>query len=210
MLAAGISYTPEEAVVVAEELGYPVALKAVACDITHKTDVGGVALNLRDSRAVREAFAEIDKRLRARESGVSIEGMLVQAMVIPGTEVIVGMKRDVQFGPVLMVGLGGIFTEVLNDVALRVAPVSREDALEMMRELQAYPLLAGVRGGAPADLEALALIVERVSWLALDCPHIVELDLNPVIVHGLGQGAVAVDALLVLNQTRFEDTGMTW
>jgi len=175
-------------VALAGELGYPVAMKV----------------------AVREAFAQIDKSVRARESRVDIEGMLVQAMVAPGTEVIVGMKREVQFGPVLMVGLGGVFAEVLKDVALRVAPVNSEDALEMMQELRAYPLLAGARGGAPADLEALALIMERVSRLALDCPQIVELDLNPVIVHRVGQGAIAVDALLVLNQPRFEDAGTTW
>jgi len=210
MPAAGIGHTPEEAVALAGELGYPVAMKVVTRSIMHKTDVGGVALNLRDPQAVREAFAQIDKSVRARESRVDIEGMLVQAMVAPGTEVIVGMKRDVQFGPVLMVGLGGVFAEVLKDVALRVAPVNSEDALEMMQELRAYPLLAGARGGAPADLEALALIMERVSRLALDCPQIVELDLNPVIVHRVGQGAIAVDALLVLNQPRFEDAGTTW
>jgi len=210
MPAAGMTHTPKEAVALAGELGYPVALKVIARDITHKTDVGGVALNLRDARAVREAFSQLTDSVRAQELQVDIEGVLVQAMVASGTEVIVGMKRDVQFGPVLMVGLGGIFAEVLKDVALRVAPVNCEDALDMLQELQAYPLLAGARGRSPADLEVLALIVERVSWLALDCPQIAELDLNPVIVHGAGLGAVAVDALLVLNQPRVEDAGETW
>ena len=202
MPAAELAHTPEGAASVAGRLGYPVALKVVARDAIHKTDIGGVALNLQDAEAVREGFSRIAENVRAQEPPVSLEGVLVHAMAAPGTEVIVGMKRDVQFGPVLIVGLGGIFAEVLKDVAMRVAPVNREDALEMLRELKAYPLLAGARGGAPADLEALALIVERVSWLALDCPQIAELDLNPVIVHQAGQGAVAVDVLLVLNQTR--------
>jgi len=202
MPSARVARTEDEAVSGAEAVGCPVALKISSRNIAHKTDAGGVALNLRDGGEVRQAYRRIMDGVCSREPRPDVEGVLVQAMVSGGLELIVGMKRDPQFGPVLMVGLGGIFTEVMEDVTLRVAPVSVEDALDMLRELKAYPLLRGVRGSRPADVEALARIVERVSRIALDCPSISEQDLNPVIVSRRGRGAVAVDALLVLDQAR--------
>lgn len=198
--ASRLARTVEEAVAAAAEtLGYPVALKIVSPQVLHKTEAGGVRLALGDALAVRHAFAEVVAAARAYAPDATIEGVLVQRQAPPGGhEVIVGMKRDEQFGPVVLVGLGGVFTEVLRDTALRVAPLTMADAQAMLPELRGYPLLAGARGQPPADLDALADVLGRVADLALACPTLVELDLNPVFVYPQGQGCLAVDARLML------------
>lgn len=200
---AGIPVTPttlahdaDEAVAAADKLGYPVVLKIVAGAITHKSDVGGVELSLDDPDAVRAAFDRIQSAAAAAAPGVEIDGVSVQPMAKPGTEVIIGMTKDPHFGPVLMFGLGGIFVEVLKDVAFRVVPLETRDAKQMIREIQGFPVLEGYRGAPPADLAALESLLLKLSAFAEAHPEVSELDLNPVFAYD--DGAIAVDARIVL------------
>jgi len=193
-----LAATPEEAIAAAEEMGYPVVLKVASPDILHKTDVGGVRLNLRSPADVRDAFDLIVYRASRYVPGARIWGCLVQKMVPPGREVLIGMSRDPQFGPLVAFGLGGIYVEALKDVVFRVAPFGPEEAAEMIREIRSYPLLEGVRGEPPADHAALVDALCRVSQLVTDFPEIVELDINPLVVYEEGRGAVALDMRVVL------------
>ena len=196
---ARLARTGDEAVEAAQEIGFPVALKIASPDILHKSDVGGIELNLSDAEQVQRAYDRILSRARQHAPQGEIWGVLVQEMIDPGREIIVGVNRDPQFGPLVMFGLGGIYVEVLEDVAFRLAPVTAHEACEMIDEIKAAPLLHGVRGEEPADLEAIAEIVQRVSQLACDFSEIAEMDLNPVIVHR--QGAVAIDARLSVERS---------
>ncbi len=195
-----LAETPEEAVEIAEEIGYPVVLKLASPDILHKTDVGGVKLNLNSPDDVRDAFDLIVYRAGRYVPGALIWGCQVQQMVPGGREVLLGMSRDPQFGPLVAFGLGGIYVEALKDVAFRVAPFSREEADEMIREIRSYPLLEGVRGESPADHEAMVDALLRISQLVTDFPEIVELDINPLMVFDEGRGAMAIDMRLVLQK----------
>lgn len=195
---ARLARTKDEAVAVARETGcFPVALKVVSPQITHKTDVGGVKLNLADEAAVADAFDQIMASVKAAAPEATIDGVSVQAMARPGTEVIIGMTKDPQFGPVLMFGLGGILVEVLKDVSFRVVPLTPRDARQMVREIKGYPLLEGYRGSEPADVAALEKMILRLSDFVEATPEIAELDLNPVFAYK--DGAVAVDARIVLS-----------
>ncbi len=194
-----LAETSDEAVEIAEEIGYPVVLKVASPDILHKTDVGGVKLNLRSPEDVRDAFDLIVYRAGRYVEGARIWGCLVQEMVTSGREVLLGMSRDPQFGPLVAFGLGGIYVEALKDVAFRVAPFSREEAEEMIREIRSYPLLEGIRGEPPADHEAMVDALLRISQLVTDFPEIVELDINPLMVFEEGRGAMAIDMRLVLS-----------
>jgi len=177
----------------------PVALKIQSPDIPHKTEADAIRLNVSGAGAVRGAYEEVMAAAKAYKPDARIEGVLVQEMVADGHEVLVGVSRDPVFGPVLTVGLGGIYVEILKDVAFRLPPICRTEALEMLRELRAYPLLAGARGRAPADIEALTACMERISWLAVDLQdQVVEADINPLMMLAAGQGARIVDALVVL------------
>jgi acetyltransferase len=189
-----LAQTSVDAVAAAEGIGYPVAMKISSPTILHKTDIGGVLLNLRNAEEVKHAFQAITARARR----TLIWGVLVQEMIQGGREVILGMSRDKSFGPLLMFGLGGIYVEVLKDVAFRVAPVSRKEALRLIREIQTYPLLKGVRGERPADAEAMAEAICRLSQLVTDFENILEMDINPLLVLPEGEGAVAVDARLTV------------
>jgi len=193
-----LAATPEEAIEAAEEMGYPVVLKVASPDILHKTDVGGVKLDLRSPDDVRDGFDLIVYRANRYVPGARVWGCLVQKMVPGGREVLIGMSRDPQFGPLVAFGLGGIYVEALKDVVFRIAPFSRAEAEEMIREIRAYPLLEGVRGEPPADHAAMADALCRVSQLVTDFPEIVELDINPLMVFDEGRGAVALDMRLVL------------
>jgi acetyltransferase len=195
---ARLAKTAEEAVQTAEEFGYPVVLKIASPDILHKTDVGGVKLDLRSPTDVRDAFDLIVYRAGRYVEGARIWGCLVQQMAPQGREVLLGMTRDPQFGPLVAFGLGGIYVEALKDVAFRVAPFSREEADEMIREIRSYALLEGVRGEPPADHEAMVDALLRVSQLVTDFPEIVEMDINPLMVYDEGHGAIALDMRLVL------------
>lgn len=185
-----IAATADEALAIALHLGTPVAMKISSPDISHKSDVGGVALNVRREE-VRTTYNEIISRVKKAAPNANIEGILVQQMAPPGHEVIVGLKKDAQFGHALMFGLGGIFVEVYKDVSFRVVPIDKSDALDMISEIKGYPILKGIRGRKPADIGAIAKVLMSVSKMA-EKENIIELDINPLIVSE--SGAVAVDA----------------
>ncbi|UCC63159.1 MAG: acetate--CoA ligase family protein, partial [Anaerolineae bacterium] len=191
----------EAALAAADRLGYPLALKVISAGISHKTDVGGIALDVADGAALRRSWTAMQDRLRARALGAAIEGFLVQKMVSGGRELILGARRDPNFGPVVLFGLGGIYVEVLDDVSLRVAPLTRHDAEEMIAELRGSRLLRGARGQAPADVGALVEALLALSRLMLEHPEIAELDINPLVV--LEKGALALDARIVVGPTAF-------
>ena len=193
---ARLATSADEAVKAAKELGYPVVLKIVSPDVTHKSDVGGVRLGLDSPEAVTAAFAEISEAVKRHEPKARIEGVAVQKMAHPGIEVIVGMSKDPQFGPVLMFGLGGVLVEVLKDVSFRIVPLEPRDARQMVREIKGFPALQGFRGQEPADLEALEKLLLKVSAFVEAHPEIEELDLNPVFAYK--DGALAVDARIVV------------
>lgn len=185
-----------QAVKFAEKIGYPVVLKIVSPDVVHKSDVGGVAVNLKDSRSVREAYSQILKNVKKHNAKAKIVGVLVQEMAPQSTEVIVGVTKDPQFGPAIMFGLGGIFVEVLKDVTFRIAPITEDEAREMITEVKAYPLLKGYRNSPPVDIAAIVGILLKTSKLAMEHQEIKELDLNPVMVYE--KGAKTVDARIIL------------
>ncbi|MGD2147327.1 MAG: acetate--CoA ligase family protein, partial [Anaerolineae bacterium] len=184
-----LAETAEEAVDIAADIGYPVVLKVASPDILHKTDVGGVKINLSSPGDVRDAFDLIIYRASRYMPDARVWGCLVQEMVTGGREILVGMNRDPQFGPLVAFGLGGIYVEALKDVAFRIAPYSRQEAEEMIHEIRSYPLLEGVRGEAPADHPAMIDALMRISQLVTEFPEIVELDINPLVVFEEGHGA---------------------
>ncbi|OPY33284.1 MAG: succinyl-CoA synthetase subunit alpha [Methanomassiliicoccales archaeon PtaU1.Bin124] len=197
----GLARTEEEAVQLANSIGYPVVLKVESPDIAHKTDVGGVVVNMRTDEEVRLNFQLIRSRAAAKLPNARIDGVTVEKM-FSGREVIVGMVRDEQFGPVMTVGLGGIFVEILKDVTQTIAPITRSDASRMIRSIKAYPILTGARGRRPADVKALEDVILRMAQIALDFPEISEFEINPVMVGDEGAGAGAVDALVTIRRER--------
>jgi len=186
----------EEALKLAEKIGFPVVLKIVSPDIIHKSDVGGVIVNLKNAKEVGNAYKQILSNVKKHDANAKIVGMLVQEMAPASTEVIVGSIKDPQFGPALMFGLGGVFVEVLKDVTFRIAPVNEEEAHEMIEEVKAYPLLKGYRGSPPADINAIVKIILATSKLVMEHEEIKELDLNPIMVYE--KGAKAADARIIL------------
>ncbi len=193
-----LAHSPDEAVRFAEEIGFPVAVKIASPDILHKTDVGGVQLNVATSADVRKAYDLMLYRAEQYAPNADIWGCLVQEMIIGGKEVIMGMHRDPHFGPLMMFGLGGIYVEALRDVVFRVAPFDRRDAREMIGEIRASSVFRGGRGEGASDLEALAEALLRLAQLAADFPDILEFDINPVTVFEDGRGLVGIDPRLVL------------
>jgi acyl-CoA synthetase (NDP forming) len=191
-----VAKTLEEAVNLADEIGYPIVLKIVSPDIIHKFDVGGVVLNLENRREIGDAYEKILKNVKKHKPNAKITGVLVQEMAPSSTEVIVGAIKDPQFGPALMFGLGGVFVEILKDVTFRIAPLSEQDAREMITEIKAYPVLKSYRGQPPADIEAIVRILLSTSRLVMDHLEIKELDLNPIMVYE--KGAKTVDARIIL------------
>jgi len=198
--ASRVVHTVSEAIVVAEAFGFPVVLKLVSSTITHKSDVGGVALDLRSAEEVRAAYADIERRLEARGWKGLMEGVLVQPMIQDGTEAIVGMVHDPSFGPLVMFGLGGVQVELLKDVAFRVQPLSDHDARDLVRGVRGFPLLAGYRGAPPRDVPALEELLLRVSQLAGEHEDVVEMDLNPVKVLEPRRGCLVVDARIAVRR----------
>jgi acetyl-CoA synthetase (ADP-forming) len=186
----------KEAVGHAQKLGYPVVLKIVSPDIVHKSDIGGVMVNLKNDKDVHSAYKQILANVKKHMPKARITGMLVQEMAPAATEVIVGSIKDPQFGPALMFGLGGVFVEVLKDVTFRIAPITEEEAREMIAEVKAYPLLKGYRNLPPADIDAIVKILLSTSRLITEHEEIKELDLNPIMVYK--KGAKAVDARIIL------------
>lgn len=196
--AATLATSRDDAQSQADAMGYPVVLKVVSPDIAHKSDVGGVKLNLGDREAVGQAFDDIMANAKKAEPNARIKGVSVQQMAKQGTEVIVGMTTDPQFGPVMMFGLGGIMVEVLKDVSFRLVPLSTKDAGQMIDEIKGKPVLQGVRGQPAADMDALKATIVKVSELVEKHPEIRELDLNPVFAYP--DGALAVDARIVVSE----------
>ena len=193
-----LAKTQKEAVLLSRKIGFPVALKISSPEITHKTDSGGVRLSLNNMKEVKSAYHEITEGVLKQYPNATIQGVSVQKMAKPGTEVIVGTSKDPQFGPVIMFGLGGIFVEVLKDVSFRIIPLSRKDALEMIEEIKGYPLLQGYRGKESVDIPALTKIILKISRVMEENPNIKELELNPIIAYK--KGALAVDARIILEE----------
>ena len=191
-----LALNEKEAAKYAGEIGYPVVLKIVSPDIIHKSDAGGVIVNLKNPAEVTNAYKKIMENVKKYNAKAKIVGVLVQEMAPQSTEVIVGAIKDPQFGQTIMFGLGGIFVEILKDVNFRIAPITTEDAKEMITELKAYPLLKGYRNTPPADIDALLNILCNTSRLVMDNPEIKELDLNPVMAYQ--KGAKTVDARIIL------------
>ncbi len=210
LASAGISVTearlatsPEEAAALAAEVGFPVVLKVASTEVAHKSDVGGVIVGVADAEAASSGYEEIVAAVGRAQPEASVDGVSVQRQADAGTEVIVGMTSDPQFGPVVMFGLGGIFVEVLRDVAFRLVPLAPRDAAQMIREIRGLPVLEGTRGQPGVDFEALESLLLSVSAFVESHPEIVELDLNPVFAYPAGHqdgGAVAVDARVVLSE----------
>jgi acetyl coenzyme A synthetase (ADP forming)-like protein len=191
--AGGLARDLAAAKALAADVGYPVAVKIASPDILHKSDIGGIVLNVPDDHAMTAAYDSVTRAALERMPDADIWGVTIQAMTPKGHEVIVGVNRDPQFGPLLMFGLGGVYVEVLKDVTFRLCPVSPEEAHAMVSEIRAFGLLRGARGQAPADIDAIVDVLVRTSALAVDFPDIVEMDINPLIVMDRGGGAVAAD-----------------
>ncbi len=190
-----IARSPQEAFEIAAQIGAPVAMKISSPDISHKSDIGGVILSVKEAD-VKATYSELVSRIKKAAPDAKIEGILVQQMAQPGHETIVGLKKDAQFGYAIMFGLGGIFVEVYRDVSFRIVPIEKKEAFEMISEIKGYPVLKGIRGRMPADMNAIADVLIAVSDMALK-ENIIELDINPLIVNE--KGAVAVDARFLIN-----------
>jgi acyl-CoA synthetase (NDP forming) len=196
VVEARLAKNQKEVTSLSQKAGFPVVLKIISPDVIHKTDSGGVKLDLKSVSEVRKAYNEILGSVRKQFPSAVIHGVSVQKMARPGTEVIIGTSKDPQFGPVIMFGLGGIFVEMLKDVSFRIIPVARRDAQEMIQEIKGYPLLQGYRGKEPASIPVLVDMILKISNLINKNPQIKELELNPVFAYK--NRAVAVDARIIL------------
>lgn len=209
LIEGSVATNAEEAVTLARKVGFPVAVKLASHQILHKTEMGGVHLNLADEHAVRNAFKTITARLAQDHTLDAMEGVLVQPMLSDGVEVMAGMTRDPLFGPLLAFGLGGIHVEILGDVQFRVAPLTERDAAEMVRRIKGYRLLQGYRGQPAADVHAIEEVLLRLSRLVETIPEIGELDLNPIFALPDGQGCKIVDARIRVREARLESSANT-
>jgi len=195
-----VATSENEGVEEAKKMGFPVVLKIVSPQILHKSDVGGVVLNVKDESEVREAYGRIMSNVKAKQPDAHIEGIFVQEMAPSSTEVIVGANKDPAFGYTIMFGLGGIFVEVLKDVSFRLVPITKLDAEEMIHEIKSYRILEGARGMPKADESALVDILLSTSKMLMDCPQISELDMNPILIYE--KGAKVVDARIILEEKK--------
>jgi hypothetical protein len=190
----------EDALTAADELGFPLALKAQSSRLPHKSDVGAVTLDIRDGASLRSAWSTMQDRLATEHADVSLDGMLLERMVEGGIEIIIGARNEGGWGPVILVGLGGILTELLQDVVFIPAGLGRADIARALRSLKGARLFDGYRGSPPADVDATITVVETLSAFLLRHPEIIEADLNPVRVHARGLGATVLDALFVVGE----------
>jgi len=191
-----LAISKKEAVEIAAKLGFPVVMKIVSPDVVHKSDAGGVKLSIQNAAQAGRAYSEILANIQKHYPKAKIVGVSVQKMAKQGIEIIIGMTKDAQFGPVIMFGLGGILVEVLKDVSFRIVPMTKRDASEMIAEIKGYPILKGYRGQDPADIPYLEDLIVKVSEFVDKNPEIKELDLNPVFAYK--DGAMAVDARIIL------------
>jgi acetyl-CoA synthetase (ADP-forming) len=192
--------TVEEAISVAKEIGYPLVMKIVSPQISHKSDIGGIRLSLQNVAEVKAAYQDLMESISTKLPDASLEGVQLQPMLSGGREVIIGMVRDPTFGPMLMFGLGGVYVEILKDVRFEITPVDEREARKMITGIKTYPLLAGIRGAKPSDIGALVDTILRVSRLVCDFPEIEEFEINPAMVFEEGKGVLAVDVRLVLKR----------
>jgi acetate---CoA ligase (ADP-forming) subunit beta len=199
VVATKLATTREEAVRHGEELGYPLAMKVMSPEVIHKSDAGGVKLGLASSTEVERAYDDILSSVAKVHPSARIEGMAVQSMAPPGREIIIGMSKDPELGPLLMFGLGGVMVEVMKDVSFRLVPLTAADAAEMIRETKGYALLRGFRGSEAVDIRFLEGLLLTVSELVQAHPEIKELDLNPVVVYST-EGLI-VDARIILEES---------
>jgi acyl-CoA synthetase (NDP forming) len=195
--AGELARTPEDAAVIAKRIGYPVALKAQSAALTHKTEAGGVILGLADASALRAGWEKMVQNVRKAAPNLILDGALVETMSPKGIELMIGAKRDPAWGTVLLVGLGGIWVEALHDVRLLPLDADASETREALHKLRSAKLLAGVRGAPPADVDAVADAVLAVAALMRSQADIVEIDINPLMVHAEGEGATALDALII-------------
>jgi acetyl-CoA synthetase (ADP-forming) len=191
-----VAKTEDAAVAAAKKIGYPIVLKIVSPQVLHKSDAGGVIVGVTDEKGIREGYQKIVSNIKKNVPAAVIEGILVQEMAPKGTEIIIGSTVDPTFGPTIMFGLGGIFVEILKDVSFRLAPITKDDAWEMLDEIKAKKMLDGPRGTAKADKETIVNTLLSVSKMLMECPEIKELDMNPILVYE--KGARAVDARVIL------------
>jgi len=192
-----LATSKEEAIALSEKMGYPIVLKISSVDITHKSDAGGVKVNLKNQEEMEKAYDEIMTSCKAACPDANIEGIAVQGMAKIGTEIIMGMIKDPSFGPVVMFGLGGVLVEILKDVSFRIVPIEKNDAVEMTNEIQGKKMLEGYRGQDPADLPCLQEMLVKLSDFVDKTPEIEEIDMNPVFAYK--QGAAVVDARIILS-----------
>jgi Acyl-CoA synthetase (NDP forming) len=197
-----IASTLEEAVGRAGDVGYPVVMKIVSKDIIHKSDAGGVALDLLNEKEVIDAYEAIIRNCKTHVPRAFIEGVEVSEMVKAGTEIIAGAKIDPSFGPIVMAGLGGIYVEVMKDVAFRAYPLDRTEVLSMIKEIRSYPLLLGVRGEKTKDIGSLVDIILKLGAIVKKCKGISDIEINPVVVYEQGMGAKAVDVRILLSKAK--------
>jgi acetyltransferase len=193
-----LASSAEEAIEIAERIGFPVAMKIVSPDIVHKSDLGGVCLNVSNSEAVEDSYDLMTLKIHKKVPEARIHGVYVEKMAVKGLEVIIGMTRDPQFGPMLMFGLGGIFVEVMKDVTFHLAPITEQEAIQMLKSTKSYAMLQGRRGQDGIDISAIASGLQRISQLTTDFPQILELDINPFIVGDFGSEPVVADARMTL------------
>ncbi len=191
-----------EAIKVAREVRYPIVLKIASPDIIHKSEAKGVKVGLSSELELRQSFGELIDNARAYKPDAKILGVTIQEYLPPAREVIVGTLQDPSFGATVMFGLGGIWVEILEDVSFKLAPLSAEDARGMVQEIKGYPVLAGIRGAPPADVNALVDIIQKVGQLAHEFPEIAEMDLNPIFAFDDGKGAVVADARIILGESK--------
>ena len=186
----------DEIIELTKEINFPIVMKIVSPDIIHKTDAGGVKINIKDETEAESAYQEIIFKAKKYNKEARIEGVIVYSMVPQETEIIIGMMKDPHFGPVAMFGLGGIFVEVLKDISFRIIPLEEKDAREMITEIRGYEILKGARGNPPRDIQAIKEVLLKISQLALENPEINEIDLNPIFV--FEKGLQVVDARMIL------------
>jgi acyl-CoA synthetase (NDP forming) len=194
-----LATTIEEAIAAAKRIGFPVVIKVQASELAHKSDVGGVIVNIADEAALRNAWDRLQANVAKASPGVVLDGVLVEEMAQQGLEMIVGARRDPQWGPIILVGLGGVWIEALKDVRLLPADISRERAIAEIGKLKAAKLFGPFRGQPVRDVDAVADVVVKLGAMLLATPEITEIDINPLVVHAKGEGVVALDALFVAN-----------
>jgi acyl-CoA synthetase (NDP forming) len=195
-----IAHNLDEAIRYAGEIGYPVVMKIVSRDVIHKSDAGGVALDLDNKSEVIDAYEAINHNVRNYNPDARIDGFEIDEMVRFETETIVAARRDISFGPIVMFGLGGIYVEVMRDVAFRAFPLGYQEALKMIGQIHSYPILLGVRGEKRKDIDTVADSIIRVGTILKNCPDITDIEINPLVVYAQGEGARAVDVRILLSK----------